>query len=90
MLSHLAPDEDIRVAAEGVRILLEFDQIIGSVGDRLASARGRAASSAGKIGERHDQHIFLPKAYGDIAEAYGNRGCVRVRPNYHNSCRTHH
>ena len=59
-----------------IRILLEFDHIISSVGDRLATARGRAPSGSGKIGERHDQHIFLPKAYGDITTAYGNRGCV--------------
>ena len=58
------------------RILLEFDEIVGSVGDRLASARGRTSNSNGKIGERHDQHVFLPKAYGDIADAYGNRGCI--------------
>ena len=63
-----------------IRILYEFDEIIGSVGDRLATARGRAASNSGRIGERHDAHMFLPKAYGDISDAYGNTGCVRPRP----------
>ena len=63
--------------------MYEFDEIIGSVGDRLATARGRAPSGAGRIGERHDAHMFLPKAYGDISDAYGNTGCVReASPNY--------
>ena len=73
------------------RILLEFDEIIGSVGDRLASARGRTSNSNGKIGERHDQHVFLPKAYGDIADAYGNRGCINsASSDYHNVRATHY
>ena len=31
----------------------------------------------GKIEERHDRHVLLVKAYGDIADAYGDRACVR-------------
>lgn len=61
----LAPDEDIRILAKGVQHLLEFDHIIGSLGDRLCSARGRAYTE-GKVENSHYRHLWMLKNVGTV------------------------
>ena len=62
--SVLAPDEDIRKKAKSVQILLEFDHILGSRGNRLATARGRAYHE-GKVDVVHYHTLNLFKNLPD-------------------------
>ena len=59
----LAPDEDIMVQARSIQVLLEFDQLLASRGNRIATARGRAYTE-GKVNDQHYSHLNLLKGTG--------------------------
>lgn len=60
----LAEDDQVKLKASMVMNLQIFDQILGSKGRRIASARGRAYSS-GKIEYRQYEFLYLIKGLGD-------------------------
>ena len=68
-LSGLSPDEDVRIMSQGVQMLMEFDHILASRGDRISTARGRAYTE-GKIDNNHYKHLYMLKDQGDEQDAY--------------------
>jgi hypothetical protein len=65
-LSGLSPDEDVKTRARMVQTLMELDHIMGSIEDRISTARGRAYSE-GKIGDKHYSHLYLLKGGGTVS-----------------------